>query len=70
MYNPNTVAKFKLETKTENKDGNNRCPLVRFISAPLTCVEGPKPLPPAAAAAAIAGQMSRKGCERGSDGLD
>lgn len=50
IYNPNTVAKIKLEIKTENKDGNNCCPLFSpsrqhtFPSA-LTCMgtEAPPP---------------------------
>lgn len=43
IYNPNTgtVAKiiFKIEIKTENKDGNNSCPLVHLKAHLSLCFE-------------------------------
>lgn len=64
IYNPNTVAKIKLEIKTENKDSNNCCPLFSprqhtFPSA-LTCM---KTEAPSSQKSLCTDQMSWRGCE-------
>lgn len=64
IYNPNTIAKIKLEIKTENNNGNNCCPLLSprqhtFLSA-LTCMETEAPHH---IKNLCTDQMSWRGCE-------
>lgn len=65
IYNPNTAAKIKLETKTENKDGNNCCPLFcprqHIFPSALTCME--TEAPPSHQKSLCTDQMSWWGCE-------